>query len=175
MSDDLDNWKEVPASEVFNYKEKDAERREQLIAESNVDRETFELLCKAHRRDPLNPIGSCFDSAAHQIVFGDRTKTNEERTMLLHGIGVASVPGQKGQLITHAWVEFDSPDKQRVALDTTWGIPQLASQYRNSLQITYFIAYSPQEAFDLWKVHNYPGPWDERLIALQKKNGVHDR
>lgn len=146
------------------------DRREELIRESNVSREVFESLCAHHGRDPANPIGQCFDSAAHQIVFHGQ---NFIDTKLCHGIGVSNMPSQKGDRFCHAWVEFNLPEGQRVALDTTWNIAQLAEQYRSDLRLQYVIEYDQQKAFDLWKAHDYPGPWDERLIALQKKKGVH--
>ena len=169
---DIDSWEMVEASKVFQRTSQvvSETHREELIKESNVSREVFEELCKHHKRDPVNPIGSCFDSSAHQIVFGGDDGAD---LRLVHAIGITSIPSQAGQMFCHAWVEFFDPQtNQKIAIDTTWGIPQLAENYRNSLQISYSIEYTRQEAFDLWKTHNYPGPWDERLMALQKKKGL---
>lgn len=113
-------------------------------------------------KEPENPIGSCFDSSAHQVAFGEDPP---EDLRLCHGIGVANMPGQEGDTIIHAWVEVDIKGR-RAALDTTWGVCQEAKVYRKNLCLSYVVEYTRDELFKNWKEYNMPGPWDEKIRAL---------
>lgn len=112
-------------------------------------------------RRPLNPIGKCFDSAAIQLVFG---RNNPQDMYICHGVGIANAPGQKGLRIQHAWLEFPSA-AGTIALDTTWGLKQMASLYRENFQLQYCVTYSRSQFLDLWEKHNFPGPWDPKIVG----------
>ena len=106
---------------------------------------------------PVNPIGSCFDSAALMLLVPDTPKD----ARLCHGIGIANMPGQEGDRIGHAWIEIDGD-----AFDTTWCVRVDAGCYRAQLQLEYVIEYSRTQAIELWLRTDYPGPWDERILAI---------
>lgn len=110
---------------------------------------------------PVNPVGSCFDSAAHQLVFGE----NPDDTVMCHGVGVANMPGQEGNTIGHAWLEFDHP-KGRVAIDTTWGVMVQANGYREKLKVKNITTYTKREFIKLWKKKIMPGPWEENIKKI---------
>lgn len=118
--------------------------------------------CVIMRKEPVNPIGSCFDSAAAQLFAGGEPPPG---LRLCHGIGIANTPGQEGRRIGHAWIEFDHP-QERAAFDTTWDVITGAAHYRAQLHLEYVIEYTREEALALWIKHNYPGPWDERIKAV---------
>lgn len=124
----------------------------------------FEKAKKIMGKEPINPIGSCFDSSAFQFLFADDTPQDAR---LCHGVGIANMPGQEGRKIAHAWIEFD--DGCRTAYDTTWGVRALVSVYRNQLQLDYIVEYTHEEAFRLWRKTDYPGPWDSKIKAISDK------
>lgn len=112
--------------------------------------------------EPLNPIGQCFESAAHQFVYA----RNPPSTIMVHGIVVTNFPGEEGQLAGHAWLEFTNYRGQHVALDTTWGKAFARDAYRQHLQVSYFVEYNPKEFFGLWYTKKMPGPWDAKIKAV---------
>lgn len=106
-------------------------------------------------REPVNPIGECFDSVGVQAVkwmYAGRTFT------VCHGIGVASMPGEEGNKIKHAWIEIHG-----FAYDTTWGLSQKIDKYRADMKLKYVVEYSIEEFFSLWVKHDFPGPWDQKI------------
>ena len=117
-------------------------------------------------QEPMNPIGQCFESAGHQFVFGD----NPDNTVILHGIGISNMPGEEGKEIAHAWLEFQSEHQGTLAIDTTWGIITQADHYRKSLQLKYMKSYNKKEFLQLWELHNIPGPFDEKILEVTKRN-----
>ncbi|MBX4215579.1 hypothetical protein KW797_01375 [Candidatus Parcubacteria bacterium] len=114
---------------------------------------------------PPNPLGSCFDAAAHNLAMN----LDEESLVMCHGLGVATWPGQEGKRIAHAWLEFDHEGK-RAALDCIWMVAQPADFYRNNLKADYVVEYTKDEFMRLWHEHNFPGPWDELLKKFTKDN-----
>jgi len=117
----------------------------------------------SHRK-PVNPIGECFDSVGHQVVYWlDR---GQKEFKICHGIGIATMRGQEGNFIKHAWLERDGK-----ALDTTWGVRQDAHLYRKNLTLQYVIEYTPDEFIANWAKTDYPGPWDEKIKAVKGKRG----
>lgn len=117
-------------------------------------------------KKPLNPIGSCFDSAAYQFT---HSPNRPKDCVICHGIGVANVPGQEGQTMAHAWLEYTF-DNIRCAMDTTWGVVELASAYRRDLKLAYVVEYDYLEFLMLWARHNYPGPFDKNIKAISDGN-----
>jgi hypothetical protein len=115
------------------------------------------------KRQPVNPVGKCFDSAAFQLVLPDDVPPD---AMLCHGIGVANMPGQEGCRIAHAWVEYTDELGRRLAIDTTWGMIQPAEKYRKDGALDYVVEYSAEQTRLLWKLHNMPGPWDPAIVAV---------
>lgn len=114
-------------------------------------------MAKAAGREPLNPIGKCFDSAAYQVVIGG-VNNNPPDVRLCHGIGVTQVKGQENMQIAHAWVEGDG-----VALDTTWGLNAPAKKYRKAMKLDYVVEYTMEEAKANWQKFGNAGPWDEKI------------
>lgn len=115
-------------------------------------------------REPINPIGSCFDSSAHQLVYGG-DEYNPPGTYMCHGIGISNMPGEEGKQIGHAWLEY-RVEGGAIAIDTTWGLQAPAHQYRSLIKIAYAVEYTRDEFFQLWKQHGYSGPWDSRIKAI---------
>jgi len=119
-------------------------------------------------RKPMNPIGECFDSSLCCLLVPKLNKEiiNLKDIKLCHGIGVANMPGQEGEKMAHAWLEFTNEKGVRVALDTTWGVSTQANHYRKSIKINYVVEYIPQEALENWKKEN--APWDKKIKQLTK-------
>lgn len=113
-------------------------------------------------RDPINPVGSCFDSSAFQAILGPNPPKD---LRICHGIGIATMPGQEGLRIAHAWLEWAD-----VAMDTTWGIVVPRDLYRSHLKIELCVEYSREEFRARWTETNFPGPWDEKIIAVIETN-----
>lgn len=136
----------------------------------NVSQQTYDQAVKEMGREPINPIGSCFDSAAAMLAQEDEPPPNFK---LCHGIGIASMPGQVGRKMKHAWLEFDDPERGRGrgAIDPIWGVAQRAELYRKNLKIKYCVEYTKAQMFNLWLKHDYPGPWDRKI---KKMKGIYD-
>lgn len=111
------------------------------------------------KREPINPIGKCFDSSAHQAVYGDDPP---EDMRICHGIGIANMPGEEGHQMGHAWLEWSLREK-RIAFDTTWGVATCAAHYRKMLRVSYVVEYTRDEFLKNWIAHDMPGPWDEKI------------
>lgn len=112
-------------------------------------------------REPINPIGSCFDSAAHNFVFGE----TEAGDRICHGVGVANMPGQEGQTFSHAWIEF-TKGGVRMAFDAIWGFVIPSEAYREQLKLSYVVEYGKDEFLSLWRHTDFPGPWDKRVARF---------
>lgn len=115
-------------------------------------------------KKPINPIGSCFDSA--YFTFIAQPKNINEGDRLCHGIGIANYPGQENKKIAHAWLEFDH--NIRIAYDAIWGSHLVASVYRKTLKIERVEEYTYEEALTMGKKYDYPGPWDEEIVKICK-------
>jgi hypothetical protein len=115
------------------------------------------------KRKPVNPVGECFDHAIHQLLApGDAPSS----ARLCHGIGVANMPGQEGNRMAHAWVEFVDNAGRKLAIDTTWGMIQPAYKYRKDGRLDYVVEYTVEQARLLWEINNMPGPWDPAIRAV---------
>lgn len=123
--------------------------------------------------EPLNPIGQCFESVAHQVLHGN----NPPQMKVVHAIVVTNFPGEEGQLAGHAWLESVNRHGQAVALDTTWGKFFLRDAYRENLQASHIVEYTIKQFMILWKIHNMPGPWDSKIKAVVEdaRNGRHHK
>lgn len=115
-------------------------------------------------KEPLNEPGLCFDASAFNFLGQGEPPGDDAR--LCHGIGIANMPGQEGHTMGHAWIEFDDPKRGRVSFDAIWGVWTPAAKYRADLQLTYVVEYTGEQAFALWKEHDYPGPWDPKIRAI---------
>jgi hypothetical protein len=127
---------------------------------------------KAHRhseavkgmgREPINPIGKCFESTGHLALYDKAIPNN---ITICHGIGVATMPGEEGTLIKHAWIE----DDKGWAYDTTWGLKTKAADYKKKLKIRYMVRYKFREFVLLVHQHNNAGPFDEKIKAIGENN-----
>lgn len=107
---------------------------------------------------PANPWGSCFDAAAHNAL----GNLDLDGLTVCHGIGIANRPGQEGWKIAHAWLEFDHPDG-KAAIDPLWLVAQRADNYRSNLKVELVVEYSVANFLTLWTLHDFPGPWDDRI------------
>lgn len=113
-------------------------------------------------KEPMNPIGECFDSSAAQFLLGE----NPDRCRLCHGIGVANMPGQEGREIGHAWLQFTLDDGREGVIDTTWGVVVEANHYRKNLKLKYVVEYNMEEARANWEKYDMPGPWDKKILKV---------
>ena len=113
-------------------------------------------------REPMNPVGQCFESAIRQLVCPSDTPGDAR---LCHGIGIATMPGQEGNVMGHAWVEYDH-GLTRMAIDTTWGVQQEAGVYRRKMRLNYVREYTRDQAIWLWKFKGNPGPWDMAIRRI---------
>lgn len=118
-------------------------------------------------RKPVNPWGSCFDSAAKELALN--VDLHQWGAVMCHGICIANKPGEEGNRIAHAWLEFDHPIHGSCALDPIWMIAQPAAHYRQTLKIELAVTYTREDFIARWRQHNFPGPWDARIRALTRK------
>lgn len=109
-------------------------------------------------KKPVNRLGSCFDSAGAVIL-----KIKEPQAIMCHGLGIANLPGQEGEIIAHAWVEFTDQKEGRIAVDPIWMIAQPVDLYRKNLKTFLVIEYKRKVFLKLWKERGYPGPYDRRI------------
>lgn len=91
-------------------------------------------------KPPANPWGSCFDVAAHNLM----GNLDIEGMVMCHGVGISNKPGQEGERIAHAWIEFDHTIHGRVAVDPIWLIAQSADHYRETLKQNWLLLTTPQ-------------------------------
>lgn len=110
-----------------------------------------------------NPFGSCFDAAAWNLLAN--IDNGVDNMKMCHGIGVSNYPGEEGKRISHAWIEFDHP-KGRCAVDPIFLTAQLADDYRKNFNAEIVVEYSTDEFIVLWKERGFPGPFDDRIMAL---------
>lgn len=130
--------------------------------QGNATDDAYKSACKAMGREPINPIGYCYDSAGFYIA----AEGHRLDARLCHGLGSANLSGQEGIKMSHAWVESDG-----MAFDCVWGCVMPIQQMRESLQVTFVVKYTRNEVLRLWKETNLPGPWHRKLIKAQKKIG----
>ena len=104
-------------------------------------------------------FGQCFDRAGIALLQFPRG------TVLCHGIGAATVEGQEGWEIAHAWLEFEGD-----AYDVIWCVHFAAEIYRAKLKVSYVVEYSQADAWRLWHTTDYPGPWDAKINAVIEGN-----
>ncbi len=127
----------------------------------------YKKACLAMKREPINPIGSCFDSVAHNVMLNSDMPEN---AYICHGIGVSNVPGQKGLPMAHAWIECELENGMIVAADTTWDLVAPADVYRKKADLGYVRTYSQKEFMVNWQDFDYPGPWDHKILELIETN-----
>lgn len=107
---------------------------------------------------PVNPWGSCFDSAGKFMLGCSLVDVT-----MVHGICVANKIGQEGELIAHAWLEFTHTDACRYAIDPIYMVAMPIEKYRADLQVKNMVVYSRKEFMALWLQHNFPGPWEPAI------------
>lgn len=109
-------------------------------------------------REPLNPIGTCFDATAQQLInwwlHGEHLKAK-----LVHGIMVSNYPGEEGEVIAHAWIE-----EGETAWEMIWGLKFKTKELREKLNPSFTIEYSRTEVLTKWVLRG-PPPWDDRIRA----------
>ncbi len=108
-------------------------------------------------------FGHCFDSAGIEFL------KFPPGAILCHGIGTANMPGQEGDAIAHAWIEFEG-----LAYDTVWRVAVPIQKYREYFCVSYCVEYPLSEVLKLWGETDYPGPWDEKIKA-QTTEGKKER
>lgn len=129
----------------------------------------IEKAIKVMGKEPINPIGACFDSAAAHFV--EWTREGAVNLHLVHGIGIANLPGQEGNIMAHAWIEFGDWN-ERLAYDTTRGIKMLAKEYRKQIQCSYAVEYNFKAVKNLWNEWGsnlLTGPWDKNIREISMK------
>lgn len=121
--------------------------------------------------EAANPFGSCFDSAAKLLLTWNRGKA-----VMCHGVCIANKPGEEGETIAHAWLEFVHEDFKTYAVDPIFMVAQDRYEYRKNLKPSYIRQYKFKEFFELWTLHDYPGPWDpeiKKYTAEGKQQSAH--
>lgn len=118
-------------------------------------------------REPLYPIGECFDSTG-EMMLGTAIDIFQN-VQVCHGIGESNVPGCEKKIIGHSWIEGYRHGRL-YALDTTWGVATDAARYTCNMRLTYVVKYHKKEFFRLWKKHDYSGPWDSKIKAVMPEN-----
>jgi hypothetical protein len=119
----------------------------------------YKKACLVMQREPLNPIGSCFDSVAHNILMNSNVPKD---ALICHGIGVSNMPGQEGEIMAHAWIECEY-EGIKWAADTTWDAMVPAAAYREKFFLNYVCEYTQKEFMENWQTSEYPGPWDSKI------------
>lgn len=137
----------------------------------NVSSEEYAKMVSIKGKEPLNPIGACFDTAAFQMVWGNNESFNSMR--LCHAVVTASSPGQEGNEIVHAWIECKYRGKDAV-LDTTWGEIIPKEEFYRLMKPRKVFSYTKSRTLTLWALNDYPGPWHPQLIEkLREITGNH--
>lgn len=126
---------------------------------------SYKLACERMQKRPLNPIGTCFDFVAHQVLCNEDLPSN---AYICHGIGISNMPGQEGEIMAHAWIEFHDEEHGTIAADTTWDEMRYADLYRKTIQARRVVQYSQKEFMQLWQDFEYPGPWDYEIKQVIK-------
>ena len=119
-------------------------------------------------RKPINEVGTCFDSSYLTFIHPTNSSIRQPGDRLCHGIGVANMPGQEGNVMGHAWIEFDHQGR-RAAYDSIWGVTTSAEKYRADLKLEYVREYTFEDAVVLGHLHDYSGPWDDKIKAITDK------
>lgn len=132
----------------------------------------YELACQKMKKKPQNPIGTCFDSVGRNIIYNHDMPAD---AYICHAIGISNMPGEEGELMAHAWIEFENKFHGMVAVDTTWDEAVLASRYREILKIRKVVTYTQKEFMKLWREFNYPGPWDYDILQVIKSYSKKER
>tara|TARA_R100000963_G_C4638025_1_gene101885 strand:+ start:429 stop:881 length:453 start_codon:yes stop_codon:yes gene_type:complete len=133
-------------------------------------------------RKMKNEFGSCFDSIAPELIdlqfvipiSVDEIAVTEHEDFsdvkICHAIGVANMPGQEGQEMAHAWIEFnDTKGNVKVAFDVIWGLATPSNLYRHNLSISHIVEYTIQEFYNLWEENGTPGPWDKKIKEVSDR------
>lgn len=124
---------------------------------------------------PANPIGSCFDATAFQFVHTARevaagNPNAPTDCVMVHGIGVANLPGQEGELMGHAWLEFTHPKTgQKLAMDCVWLKFVPRDHYHRECKVRFCVKYTFDEFMQLWVQHDYPGPYHPKILAITER------
>ncbi len=108
-------------------------------------------------KTPPNPFGTCFDSAA--MILLTNLADGLKDMVMVHGVGIANLPGIEGKKIAHAWIEFTHPKHGKCALDPIWLIAQPVEIYYNNLQVSFTVEYAAEEFMREWRENDYPGPY----------------
>lgn len=138
----------------------------------NVSEENYKRMVEIKGREPVNPVGSCFDSAAFQLVFSPTSRFTAVK--LCHGIIKANAPGSENMEVPHAWIEANDAG-QSVVLDPIWGEVIPRDHFYSTFKPYMVHTYSKGRVTTLWAMHDHPGPWHPKLIEKMKVlNGKKD-
>ena len=138
------------------------ESRRDKELRGKLSKSQYKKACKEMGRKPLNPIGQCFETVAHDVL---NNEFFPEEITICHAVIEANMPGQEGQEAGHAWIEFELHSSVAAA-DTTWGVMTQADHYRSQLKTRNIIEYNKQEFLGLWKSHDFPGPFDHKIKTI---------
>ena len=131
-----------------------------------------EAVLKMGGLEPMNPIGQCFESALHAYY---KTRQYElsgqiKDLALVHGIGIANMPGQVGKTIAHAWITYFASDDLETlrAFEPTWGVLTTHAKILQDLKVKYAKAYDYEQIkYEITKNNNIDiGPWDSKVLAV---------
>lgn len=141
--------------------------------EHNIsDKNLKEAVLKMGGLTPMNPIGQCFESALHAYYASRKyeLKGNIKDLALVHGIGIANMPGQEGKTIAHAWITYFASDDPEVlrAYEPTWGVVTTDAKILKDLNVKYARAYDYEQIkYEITKNNNIDiGPWDPKVLAV---------
>lgn len=134
--------------------------------------EEIKKVIKSLGREPLNPIGKCFDSSIICLLNPEINNAvkNLKDIKLCHGIGRSNFLNLRRSKMAHAWLEYTEKNNMRVAICTTWGFRVPVKEYRKQLKLNYVVEYTPDEALKKWMESN--PPWDKKIRKIAKKANI---
>lgn len=118
-------------------------------------------------REPVNPLGNCFDSSLSQMFAWEE---DPPELVLCHAIGIANFPGQEGEEMAHAWVEFTTPKGEKAAVDTTYNLIIDAAHYRKQLNIKYLVCYTKEQLLKEHKDEYHP--FDKKIRDFLREQNL---
>jgi hypothetical protein len=138
----------------------------------NVSEETLQKAQAVMGKEPVAALGSCFISAlrAYEAIRKEQIAGRVDGLVLVHGIGIASMPGQEGNEIVHAWLEF-TKDGNLIAYDPIWDVFTTAEHYATQFKTRRTVKYNfnditsniiKSDTIDL-------GPWDSEILAIAER------
>ncbi len=127
-------------------------------------KETIEAAIKINGREPVHPLGTCFQSALKVFFKTDFEQNKWEDVKLCHGIITTNMPHSVPEKSGHAWIEF-THQGTRYALDVIWMICLEVDIHIEQLRLEYRVEYTRDEVIKNMIDSDENSCWDEKIIA----------